>query len=189
MPIIDVHGHFGKWPFPIGGDPLGNLVELIARFDIETAIVSSSKAIVYDMAEGNAELAAALERTDGLLGYVTTNPNHLAASCREMDAYLAEEKFVGVKIHPTYSRCAVGSPAMADLISQIAQRGTVLKIHTFSAAAARDIGAEAARHRHLPIILAHAGGAEARETSAGRCATRYGRRGWRRSCLAAIWTC
>ena len=165
MGIIDVHGHFGKWPFPIGGDATRNLLELMERFDIETAIVSSSKAIVYDMAEGNAELAAMLRRTDGILGYVTTNPNYLAASCREMDTYLSEEKFVGVKIHPMYSRCAVGTPAMADLISEIAQRRSILKIHTVNAAAARATGTEAARHPGLPIILAHAGGSEARETA------------------------
>jgi len=166
MGIINVHGHFGKWPFPIGGDPVGNLLELMARFDIETAIVSSSKAIVYDMAEGNAELAEALRDTNGLLGYVTTNPNYLAASCREMDTYLREEKFAGVKIHPSYSGCAVGTPRMSDLISEIARRSpTVLKIHTFSAAAAGAIGADAARHPDLPIILAHAGGAEWRETA------------------------
>jgi predicted TIM-barrel fold metal-dependent hydrolase len=165
MSIIDVHGHFGRWPFPITGDTTGNLLELMQRFDIEAAIVSSSKAIVYDMAEGNAELAVALEDTEGLLGYVTTNPNYLADSCREMDTYLPREKFVGVKIHPTYSRCPVDAPAMAELIREIAQRNTVLKIHTFSAAAARTIGAEAARHPNLPVILAHAGGAEARETA------------------------
>ncbi|MGD8238070.1 MAG: amidohydrolase family protein [Armatimonadota bacterium] len=165
MGIIDVHGHFGRWPFPIGGDTVGNLLELTDRFGIETAVVSSSKAIVYDMAEGNAELAEVLQRTDGLLGYVTTNPNHLGASCRQMDRYLPRRKFVGVKVHPTYSRCAVGTPAMGDLISEIARRQAILKIHTFSAAAAMAMAAEAARHPEMPIILAHAGGAEARETA------------------------
>ncbi|MFQ5808459.1 MAG: amidohydrolase family protein [Armatimonadota bacterium] len=172
MGIIDVHGHFGRWPFPLrmpGGFSRGgsvrSLLELMERFDIETAIVSSSKAIVYDMAEGNAELAEALQHTDGLRGYVTTNPNYVGASCREMDRYLPRSKFVGVKIHPTYSRCALGTPRMANLIGEIARRQAILKIHTFSAAAARAMAAEAARHPRMPIILAHAGGAEARETA------------------------
>ncbi len=157
MGLIDLHAHLGYWPFPIPmSDPVANLVRLSRRHSIDLAVVSSALGICYDMAEGNREVAEALNRTDLLRGYVYVNPNYLADSCAEMDAYLPRPGFVGVKIHPSYSACPLGSREMSRLIDEVAQRTTLLKVHTFAAGDAHAIGAEAERHPSLNIILAHA---------------------------------
>lgn len=148
---------------------MSNILSLIEEFDIERVVLSSSKAIVYDMEEGNAELAAVLPRHEPLLGYVFANPNYLEQSCAEMDRYLAQDDFVGVKVHPNYSRRPIGSPEMAALIAEVAERDTVLLIHTYSESDANNIAAEANKHRRLPMILAHACGhawSEAAKTAA-----------------------
>jgi predicted TIM-barrel fold metal-dependent hydrolase len=175
MAMIDVHAHIGRWPFPIGGDSLANVLGLMEQFDIERAILSSAKAIVYDMQEGNAELAEVLARHDSLLGYVYANPNYLEQSCAEMDRYLSQDRFVGVKIHSTYSRRTIGSEHVSALIAEVARRRVPLLIHTYSAADAANIAVEAKRHPRLPMILAHACAQAWRESAeaAAECPNLY----------------
>ena len=133
-----------------------NLVRLSRKYDIDLTLVSSALSIGYDMAEGNREVAEALRRTDVLRGYVYVNPNYHHESCREMDTYLAQPGFVGVKIHPSYAACPLGSPALSSLIDEVAERTTLLKVHTYAAGDALALRPEAERHRSLNLIMAHA---------------------------------
>jgi predicted TIM-barrel fold metal-dependent hydrolase len=164
--LIDLHAHLGTWPFPIPAeDPVAGLVKLFRDYGIQLAAVSSAKAICYDMEEGNHDVARALPQIRLLRGYVYTNPNYLRESCREMDRYLAQPGFVGVKIHPTYAACPLGSAPMSRLIEQVAARTTLLKIHTYSAADAKAARTEAERHPELNFILAHACAAATRDAA------------------------
>lgn len=157
MGLIDLHAHLGCWPFPIPGrDPVGNLVRLSRKYGIDLAVVSSALAICYDMVEGNREVAEALKRTHVLRGYVYVNPNYLAESCGELDTYLTQPGFVGVKIHPAYAGCPLGAAEMSRLIDEVAGRTTLLKVHTYAAGDAHALRADAERHPSLNIILAHA---------------------------------
>ncbi len=159
MALIDVHCHLGAWNFPIPGrGTVDSLLRLCDRYDIRWAICSSTQAIVYDMVRGNAWMAEQIARTDRLLGYVVCDPNDIEASVREMEAYLPTDKFVGIKIHPSYARCDPSHPRMAELFAEIARRARAVLIHTFSAQAARAVAEYARRYPDLQIILAHAGG-------------------------------
>jgi predicted TIM-barrel fold metal-dependent hydrolase len=155
--LIDLHAHLGIWPFPIPTeDPVVGLIKLFRKYQIELAVASSAKAICYDMAEGNADVAKALPKTRLLRGYVYANPNYLEESCREMDRYLRQPGFVGVKIHPSYAGCPLGSEPQSRLIEQVAARTSLLKVHTYNAADARAARIEAERHPEVNFVLAHA---------------------------------
>jgi len=141
---------------------------LMDRHGIGRLVLSSAEAIVYDMDSGNRRLAEAIEGRGRLFGWVLANPNFLEASCEEMDRYLQRDNFVGVKIHPSYSRTEIGDPKMAALFEEIAKRNVPVEIHTYSAGAAQQVLEYGRRHPHMPIVMAHAGALE--YEGAARCA-------------------
>jgi predicted TIM-barrel fold metal-dependent hydrolase len=160
IPVIDVHAHYGKWPFPMSNTGVGYTLELMKRRGIEKAILSSSYAIVYDFVEGNRKLSEAIEGYHQLLGYVTVNPNYFEASCRELDTYLRKPNFVGVKIHPMYAHQPADSPDTRRLVRKVAEYGRPLLIHTFGPGAPYSVLRLALDCPDLPIIMGH-GGADA----------------------------
>ena len=164
--VIDVHQHVGPWPFPgrWGGIELN--LELMEKRGIDAAVISSTEAIVDDMAAGNARLAEDLDGQPNLYGYVTLNPRFPDLSAREMERYADHPQFVGYKIHTSYSGTAMGEPRMAALFAMMAQAPRPLLIHTWGAAAVSALAALAARHPQLPVLVAHAGGDAWREAIA-----------------------
>ncbi|MDH7602294.1 MAG: amidohydrolase family protein [Armatimonadota bacterium] len=156
-PIIDVHGHLGPWPFPMRGWGGADVVQLMRRRGIEKAILSSTKAIVNDFVDGNADLAREIADFDELLGYVTVNPNHLEESIQEINRYLGSPKFVGVKTHPGYSGQSIDSPAMRELLAVIAAAGAPLLVHCWGHGEPSKVGKLAEEYPHVPIIMGHGG--------------------------------
>lgn len=160
MTIIDIHTHYGKWPFPMANVSPSEMAATLKRWDIQTAVVSSSLAIVYDFREGNRVLAEAIEGQPELLGYVTLNLNYPEESVRELESYLARPGFVGVKIHPLYCRQKINSPNGQFLAGKMAEYGRPLLLHTYSSALESpwNVVPLAKRFPNLPIIVAHMGG-------------------------------
>ena len=86
MPLIDIHAHWGEWPFGCKPQTVEDLCAMLDRYDISAMLFSSSKAIQYDMEEGNRKLFAFLEADPRLYGYVTVNPNILGQHRTEKGA-------------------------------------------------------------------------------------------------------
>ena len=160
IPIIDVHSHYGKWPFPMRGTGVEFSLELMKRRGISRTIMSSAGAIVYDFVDGNEEMARAIEGHPELLGYVTLNPNYFDASCRELEEYFKKPNFVGAKIHPAYCRRPISSPQNRALVRKIAEYGRPLLIHTYGQGTPAQVLDLAQDCPDLPIIMGH-GGADA----------------------------
>lgn len=160
IPIVDIHSHYGKWPFPMRGTGVDYTLQLMRRRNISKTIMSSSYAIVYDFVEGNRLMADAIEGHPELLGYVTVNPNYFDASCRELETYYRKPNFVGAKIHPMYSRQAANSPEIRALVRKIAEYKRPLLIHTYGPGAPSQVLDLAIECPDLPIIMGH-GGADA----------------------------
>ncbi len=157
MKKIDMHAHYGVWNFPIPycGDA-DSLLRLCEKHDVAHAVCSSALAILYDMEEGNAELADVVSRHEQILGYVYVNPNFLAQSVAEMERYLPEEGFVGVKIYTGgYSGVAASAPIFAEMVDEVARYATVMLVHTGSDAL-RPLAEYAEKHPGLNIIMGHA---------------------------------
>lgn len=166
MERIDVHAHIGRWPIPAPpGDQVERLLRLCDQEGVAWAACSSVLALTYDMEAGNAELAEVIATGDRFLGYVTVNPNWLDRSVAEMERYLGEEKFVGVKIHPRLSGTPENCPRMAELIDEVARRARVLLMHTVDRNSVLQMGRFADRHPNLSIILGHAANTDSDEAA------------------------
>lgn len=159
-PIIDIHGHWGKWPFPMQGTGVEFTLDLMRKRGIAKCILSSSHAIVYDFVAGNEQMAREIEGHPELLGYITVNPNYYEASCRELEKYVGKPNFVGAKIHPGYCRVPINAPKTKALVRKIQEHRLPLLIHTYgtgSPAQAADLARDCP---NCPIIMGH-GGADA----------------------------
>lgn len=171
MKKIDAHAHLGHWAFPIPhAGTAESLVRLCEKYDMEYCAASATQALTWDMQIGNAEMAEAVQRYAPILGYVYCNPNFLEQSVAELDRYLPEDGFVGVKIHGGYSACATGSEQMRELMPEIAARASVVKIHPAGANVPGVLAEYADAYPGLNIIIAHALGNDYRSAAALACA-------------------
>jgi hypothetical protein len=164
MRIIDVHGHWGPWPFHLEvGDVALNL-ELMDRYGIELQVVSAAEAVVYDAVAGNAKLAEVLQDQPRLYGYAVVNANRLERSAQDLEDCLSTGRFVGAKIHTTYPGVPIGSPLMADAFDMLDEAGVPLLLHTWGTDVAMLPGMLADRP-NLRVIAGHAGGDAWREAA------------------------
>jgi predicted TIM-barrel fold metal-dependent hydrolase len=153
LKIIDTHGHYGQWPFPIKTWEPEDIRRLFHRLGISKGIFSSSLGVTYDFREGNRELAEKFKGFPELLGYVTINPNYPGESIVELDRYLDGPTFVGVKLHCMYTGVRVNSIGTLKVLEKVAEKGVPILIHgslTETMDACRKIP-------HLKVIMAHQG--------------------------------
>lgn len=129
---IDVHAHVGPYFFHMGADDASENARMCEHWGISRQLVSHSRGVFHDPVAGNAELATVLETHDELLGYAVVNQHNIPEAERELDRWLTpDSRFVGVKIHTHYPRTAMSSPQLRDTFRMLAERGTVLLIHTW----------------------------------------------------------
>jgi len=155
MKYIDMHAHYGRFPgIPLlrfGRDLYKSVNE---RYGIGAMVLSSTRAIIHDMRGGNAELLAFIADDPDMYGYIVANPLDVEGSEREMRKYAGNKKFVGVKVHETYSYTHISSERMEKLFTMLDGFRLPVKIHTESPEMLAPL---AERHRELPIIAAHIG--------------------------------
>ncbi|HIE08741.1 MAG TPA: metal-dependent hydrolase [Armatimonadetes bacterium] len=164
MAIIDIHAHYGAWPFPSKGEELERLLRFLDKYGVEKCVLSSSRAIAHDFVRGNAELAEVLGRDPRLFGYVTLNPNYIELCEREMAQYLrGETKFVGAKLHHSYTGVSPDSPETREVLARLRRYDVPVLVHTYSASDVRQVAKLAAEFRQTKFILAHMGARDWRE--------------------------
>lgn len=160
--IIDIHGHIGNINFaPFWQADTKKLEEHLDKSGIDFLCVSSSKSIMYDVREGNKELAKSLETTDKLLGYVVVNP--LFPDSLDDLKYLDNPKFIGVKVHPDYHGYNLTSTMAREFLDKVASQVHLMLFHVscmpgtgFSDAGA--VAKFASEHPDTNIIMAHLAG-------------------------------
>lgn len=157
MRIIDVHGHWGPWPFHLDVDGASLNLELMDRYGIELQIVSAAEAVVYDAVAGNAKLAEVLLEQPRLYGYAVVNANRLERSAEDLKDCLSTGRFVGAKIHTTYPGVAIGSSLMADAFDMLDEAGVPLLLHTWGTDVAQ-LSEMVENRPNLKVIAGHAGG-------------------------------
>ena len=164
--VIDAHAHYGKWFFPIRAISVEAFKRLMQRFNVKAAIVSSSKAVVYDFVEGNRELSQILNPSEGLYGYVTVNPNYIKLSKKEIEKYLECPEFKGVKFHTSYTSVPISSEKLVHIVEYAQPYNKPFLLHTYSQTDARDVKALADRFTSLGFIMGHMGGTDDSGTGA-----------------------
>lgn len=160
--IIDIHGHLGNINFaPFWQANASRLEDYLEQAGIDRICVSSARAIMYDVREGNKELAEALDTTEKLLGYVTVNPM-FPESIEDLH-YLENPKFIGVKVHPDYHGYDVSSIDAMKYLDKVAPKTKLMLFHvscmpgTGFADAIR-VAEFAGRHPGTDFVLAHMAG-------------------------------
>ena len=103
MKAIDIHVYYGKWYFPLPDKSIEDILAIMARNDLEKAILMSSISINYDFREGNRKVFEGIADHDNLFGYCYINGHYLDESVEEMKQYLPLPKCKGIKFHPEYS--------------------------------------------------------------------------------------
>jgi len=155
---IDIHSHYGQWLSSSRADTPALFSALLDRFDIDATICSSGRAVQYDLASGNADVAE-LTRTDPrVFGAITVNPNRREASVAEIDRYAADDRFVAVKLHPDYCGVPADAPESLAVIAEAARRGLPLFLHTWGQAGVESACAVARAFPDMGVFLFHMGG-------------------------------
>jgi uncharacterized protein len=158
-PLIDVHAHYGPWPgLPNPYVTLADLLETCDRYCIETCCLSSTVAIGYDVAAGNAEVRSVIEGHDRLRGYVVIHPGYPELSMAELRKYLALSNFVGAKLHPKHCGFQADSSEARPLMEYLAAQGKPLLAHTWYAEMVQAMANLADALPDLVLILGHMGG-------------------------------
>ncbi|WP_407565698.1 amidohydrolase family protein [Streptomyces sp. 184] len=165
MPVIDVHGHWGTWPYHRDAQASGATnLRLMDRYGIDVQIVSAAEAVTYDAVAGNAALARVLAAQPRLYGYAVVNPNRIEDSAADLRRHLAAGRFVGAKIHTHYPGRAIGSPQMREAFALLDDLAVPLLLHTWDPDVALLPGLLADLPR-LRVVVGHAGGDAWREAA------------------------
>lgn len=160
--IIDMHGHLGNINFaPFWQADAEKLEEHLNNAGVDRLCVSSARSIMYDVKEGNKELAAALEKTEKLLGYVTVNPM-FPESIDDLK-YLENPKFIGVKVHPDYHGYDAASKDAQKFLDKVASKTSLILFHVSCMpgtgfADAGVVAKFASEHPDTNFVMAHLAG-------------------------------
>lgn len=160
MKKIDVHAHYGRWPFAGRDASVADMMAILKKHDIEAFFLSSAKAIQYDFVEGNRELFEAIADVDGLFGYVYVNANYIEESISEVRKYCRHPKFIGVKIHPDYAGRPPDCEGLLPLYELAGKLEVPVLIHTWGEGDAdpRRLANINRRYPEVRLIAAHMGG-------------------------------
>lgn len=160
--IIDMHGHLGNINFaPFWQADAARLEEYLDESGIDRLCVSSARSIMYDVREGNKELAEALKKTKKLLGYVTVNP--MFPDSLEDLHYLENPKFIGIKVHPDYHGYDVSSISAQKFLDKAAAKTKLMLFHVscMPGTGFADVGNVAkfaSEHPDTNFVMAHLAG-------------------------------
>ena len=161
MRRIDVHAHYGHWPFASTDHSFSALLAMVHEAGIDQCWLSSAKAITADLVEGNRELFERIESHPELAGQVVINPHFVRESIEEINKYVNHPQFVGLKTHPTYCAESCDSRWYREIFeaySRISDKPIL--VHCFLSGEAQALIRIAPDFPQLPFIMAHMGGAE-----------------------------
>jgi len=161
--IIDVHGHLGNInQAPFWAADTQRLEDYCDKAGVDYLCVSSSRSLMYDVHEGNLEVAESLENSKKLLGYVVVNPV-FPETIKDMGLMAKSNKFIGVKVHPDYHGYDMASRKVIQFMDEVAENVGLMLFHvscmpgTGFADAVR-IARFAERHPKTNIVMAHIAG-------------------------------
>ena len=152
---IDAHSHIGKFgsPFDVNFDA-AMLKEQMAEYNIEKTILCPAAASL------NAELLSVWKQMpDRVIPLYWVNANLGSPAYEELEHYLRDLGFAGVKMQPLFDGFTADSP-MVDPVMEIARKyHKPVFIHCghppFSLP--WQIGLLAERHPDIPIVMVHMG--------------------------------
>ncbi len=156
---IDVHTHTGAMPMPTREASAESLERILREAGTEKAIVSSARAVFYDMVAGNEEMFAITRQSSMLYMYVYVDPHRPAESLAEIDKYSRAPHVAGIKTRPDYHRVPGDADVYLGIYKHALKHEMPMLAHAFSLAEVAELR-RAADKTGLKIILAHMGASE-----------------------------
>jgi len=154
IPVFDAHAHIGD----LIGEDVPSLEAQVAQMDrlgIIAAVVSSTHALVGDVARGNDEVAEAMRQFPGrMFGYCHVSANYPDFLLPELERCFRNDGFRGIKLYqvgPAYDE-----PAYDPVWAFARERGLPVLAHTWGGnLTGFDTAAE--KHPTVPCLAGHAG--------------------------------
>ncbi|TCC50809.1 amidohydrolase [Kribbella capetownensis] len=174
--VVDVHAHLGPYSLFYIPDPdAATMVSVMDRTGTEVTVVAANRAIQQDAHLGNSHSLAAVDAHPGrIAAYAVINPWQDPE--RELERLAADERFVGIKVHPSLHKYPVTGARYAAVWAFAEETGCPVLSHSEhrSAYDAPSLfEAVAAKYPRAPIILGHAGITPAGVDEAIEAAARY----------------
>lgn len=158
MAIIDIHAHYGPWPWPVRAQTLDDIRAIMKKFAIEKVFLASSVAIMGEVAEGNAEVARVIEGCEDFRGWCVVNPNFVELSLAELQNYVRRPEFIGVKIHAAYNMQPLDSPLTAQLVKALLRYDKPLMVQVRRESDLAHLSSLAKQFPSAPIIIGNMAG-------------------------------
>jgi predicted TIM-barrel fold metal-dependent hydrolase len=158
--VVDVHAHLGPYSLFYIPDPdASTMVSVMDRTGTDVTVVAANRAIQQDAHLGNSQALAAVNAHPGrIAAYAVVNPWQDPE--RELERLANDERFVGIKVHPTLHRYPV-TGARYDAVWAFAEEtGCPVLSHSehrsaYDAPALFE--AVATKYPRAAVILGHAG--------------------------------
>lgn len=169
--IIDVHTHLGDTPeFRARFSTPAEIVSLMDATRTRISIFVTMGALSQQFELGYREAVEAIEQFPSRFrAYTIFDPNWPDLSMRYMEKYQSHPGFAGVKIHPARHETAPEDARYKDLWAFANEKRLVVLTHTWSLDPAKPaqnlstpdrFASVLDTHKHLKLILGHAGGRE-----------------------------
>lgn len=152
---IDVHYHFGPWPWVSTGEAARRVVAQLDRCGIDYCLLSHVRALVSDAHQGNREAAAVCRTDRRLRAYAYLNPlsERMTEELREC---ATDPAFVGAKTRPVFhAGLYLDAPQYSPALALLAEWRWPLLVHTERSEDAAAACRVAREWPSLPLILAH----------------------------------
>jgi predicted TIM-barrel fold metal-dependent hydrolase len=159
-PVIDCHTHIGAvWPDIGVSVSVADAVRMMDRAGIEKACSSTSRFLRFDYREGNrVTLAAVREFPDRILGFCLGDPRRHAECVEEVDRYLGDEGFAGIKLHVSHTHVPYDDPRYDPIYARVEEYHVPVLAHTFSPPEVNSLLNAARAHPEVTFIVGHSGG-------------------------------
>lgn len=158
--VVDVHAHLGPYSLFYIPDPdVATMVDVMDRTGTEVTVVAANRAIQQDAHLGNSQALAAVDAHPGrIAAYAVVNPWQDPE--RELERLANDERFVGIKVHPSLHRYPVTGARYDAVWAFAAETGCPVLSHSEhrSAYDAPSLfETVATKYPRAAVILGHAG--------------------------------
>ena len=162
MLIIDSHAHIGfsHKQYPLYIRSTAGMVEVMDRFGIDKACVSSLKGIQYDFRGGNRELKREIEAFPGrFIPFCVVHPRDWDYAEKELKTCIGEWGWKGLKLHPVDQCFPADCLSAKKIIALAGELNVPVAIHSSmdDVSSPERIGRLAAEFPGITFFMVHMG--------------------------------
>lgn len=131
--IIDAHAHIGtaQRRYPVYIKTTEQIIEIMDRFKIEVACVSSLLAINYDFLSGNLEMRKEISSFPGrFIPFCVVHPRYRPDAIEELRRCVDEWGWKGLKLHPLHQGYPADCRRAQEIIMETARLGVPVLVHS-----------------------------------------------------------